>query len=447
MENGLLEVVIILVLILINGFFSMSEMAMASSRRARLSQKVEEGKKRYDAVLKAVDDPGPFLSTVQIAITLIGTIAGAFGGATLAGVIAEAVQDVPVIGPYSRTIGLGAVVLMITFLSVVLGELVPKRIALSRPEEIASATIGPLRVVQTIFLPVVKVLEGTTKLVLKLLGIKKAAGPLVTEDEVRIMIQEGTRHGVFEQSEQEMVEAVFYLGGRKAETFMTPRRDIVWIELDDTPEEIRQKIRDNPELYSFPVCEDGLDNIIGVVDVRDILSTFLDDSFKGIKYIMDEAVFIPESLAALKVLEAFKTRRTGVLFLVDEYGGVQGMVSVQDIVEEIIGGLPGGPEEEQEIVSRGDGTYLVDGGINIDEFNEFFGLEYPDNEEPDYHTLAGLILDHLGVIPATGDKVEHENLTLEIMDMDGIRIDKVLVTVNERPRTGSDRDRSGDAEQ
>ncbi|WP_427156813.1 hemolysin family protein [Aliinostoc sp. HNIBRCY26] len=423
-----LEILIILVLIIANGVFSMSEMAIVSARKVRLQQLANQGDAKARAALKLAESPNNFLSTVQVGISLIGILTGAFGGATIAESLASYVKRVPVLAAYSQPISFGIVVLIITYLSLIIGELVPKRLALSNPERIASTVAIPMRALAALASPAVHLLSASTEMVLRLLGITASEEPLVTEEEIKILIEQGTEAGTFEEAEQDMVERVFRLGDRPVNSFMTPRPDIVWLDLDDSAEENREKITENA--YSrYPICQGGLDNVLGIIPVTDILAR----SFRGepldLTVGLRQPVFLPESTRGLKVLELFKQTATHMALVVDEYGVIQGLLTLNDIMSEIVGDVPASPEEDEpQAVQREDGSWLLDGMLAVEEFFELFDLEELEFEERgSYQTLGGFVITHLGRIPNAADHFEWEGMRIEVMDMDGNRVDKVLV--------------------
>lgn len=418
---------IILALILLNGFFSMAEMAIISSRRARLKAKAEAGKAGYRRALHASEHPSRYLSTIQIGITLIGILSGAFGGTTFARPLAEFLSTLPYIGRYAQAISLGCVVLSITILSIVLGELTPKRLALSRPEPIAATVVPVLELIAVIFRPIVSFLSYATSLILKLLRVAETSDQAITEEEIRGVLLEGERHGIVEKNERSMVEGVFYLGDRPVETFMTHRSELAWLEQDADPQTVRSVALTAMDQTIFPVAVESLDDVVGVVSARELLASLLDGSYAGLKPLIRKPNFVPGTMPALKAFDVFKQDGTDTLLVIDEYGGMAGTLSIRDLVEEIVGELssPGG--EEEEIVKREDGSYLLGGLLNVDDFTELFGLEKFIPEHREYHTLAGFILDVLGVIPRTGETFSWQGFRFEIVDMDGNRIDKVLV--------------------
>jgi putative hemolysin len=428
MSSITFEILIILVLIIANGVFSMSEMAIVSARKVRLQQLANQGDAKAMAALKLAESPNHFLSTVQVGISLIGILTGAFGGATIANRLAVYVKLVPFLAPYSEPISFGVVVLIITYLSLIVGELVPKRLALNNPERIASTVAIPMRALSAIASPMVYLLSASTDLILRLLGITASTEPQVTEEEIKILIEQGTEAGTFEEAEQDMVERVFRLGDRPVSYLMTPRPDIVWLDLDDSAEENRQKMVDSA--YSrYPVCQAGLDNVLGVIPVTDLLAR----SFRGepldLTVGLRQPVFVPESTRGLKVLELFKQTITHMALVVDEYGVIQGLVTLNDIMSEIVGDVPSTDGQDQpQAVQREDGSWLLDGMLPVEEFLELFGMEEWESEERgSYQTLGGFVITHLGRIPAAADHFEWQSMRIEVMDMDGNRVDKVLV--------------------
>ncbi|MFN6465857.1 MAG: hemolysin family protein [Nostoc sp. DedVER02] len=441
MSSITFEILIILVLIIANGVFSMSEMAIVSARKVRLQQLANQGDAKAKAALKLAESPNHFLSTVQVGISLIGILTGAFGGATIANRMAVYVKLVPFLAPYSEPLSFGIVVLLITYLSLIVGELVPKRLALNNPERIASIVAIPMQALAAIASPVVFLLSASTDLILRVLGITASTEPQVTEEEIKILIEQGTEAGTFEEAEQDMVERVFRLGDRPVSYLMTPRPDIVWLDLDDSPEENRQKMVDSA--YSrYPVCQSGLDNVLGVIPVTDLLAR----SFRGepldLTVGLRQPVFVPESTRGLKVLELFKQTITHMALVVDEYGVIQGLVTLNDIMSEIVGDVPSTDGQDQpQAVQREDGSWLLDGMLPVEEFLELFGMEEWESEERgSYQTLGGFVITHLGRIPAAADHFEWQSMRIEVMDMDGNRVDKVLVV----PKATKSADRKSD---
>lgn len=423
------EVSIILVLILINGLLSMTEIALVSSRKARLQQRVNEGEKKAQTALDLANDPTSFLATIQIGITLVGVLAGAFGGATLARTVNQWLVQFPFIEPYSMTVSFIGVVLIIGYMSLLLGELVPKRLALNNPEKVATVMAKPMRYLTKLAQPVVGTLSITSDIVLRLLGVKAIKEAPVTEEEVKVMIEQGTQAGVFEAAEQDMLVGVFRLGDLRVGHFLTPRTEIEWLDIDDTTEEHRQIIIESGR-SRFPVAQGSLDNVMGVVQSKDMLVAFLKGGTVDLRENLREPLFVPESMPALKVLELIGDTRLPMVLVIDEFGGLQGLVTVNDILEAIVGDISvRGEMDEPEIVQRDDGSWLLDGMLTIDEVSELLQLgEFPGLKEGHYQTLAGFIITHLGRIPSPGDYFEWEAMRFEIVDMDGLRVDKVLVS-------------------
>lgn len=416
------QILVIFLLILLNGLFAMSETAVFASRRARLKHLANEGDAKARKALGLAENPNRFLPTVQLGITLIGVLAGAFGGALIAGAMAAQMGRVPFLAPYAHPISLAVVVVLITYFSMLIGELVPKRVALQNPERIASGIAGLMSFISRALTPIVWFLGKSTDLVLRFLRIKPNKEPPVTEEELQVLLEQGTQAGVFEEAEQDMVEGVFSLGDRRVNALMTPRNEIVWLDVNDSAAEIRRKIADSP--YSrYPVCVDSLDHILGVVKVKDVLLADVQDG-KQLKQLVRPALFIPETAFGSRALEMFKGGKAEIVLIVDEFGVVQGLLTLSDIMEEIVGDLEVG---EPQATQRQDGSWLLDGMLPVDEFKDIFKIEQlPDEEE--YETLGGFVMMYLGRIPLTDEQFEWKGLRFEIEDMDDKRVDKILVT-------------------
>jgi putative hemolysin len=422
------EILFIVLLLVGNGVFAMSELAIVSARKVRLRQMCESGDSRACAALDLAISPDRFLSTIQIGITLVGILAGAFGGATIAEQLGQQISRVPSLAPYGEAIGVGIVVLGITYFSLIIGELVPKRFALNHPEQIAKLVARPMKLLSRIMSPIVSLLSVSTSAVLTLLRMKQPTEPPVTEDEIRILIEQGTQAGVFEEAEQEMVQQVFKLADRRVVSLMTPRLDIVWLDVRASREELRKTIAES-HFSRFPVCRDSFDEILGVVKAKDMLALCLGDEEMNLTSVMKSPLFVPESRSALEVLEVFKSSATHLALIVNEYGSIEGLVTTNDILEAIVGDIaPANPQFESYATQREDGSWLLDGALPIDEFKEIFDVRLlPSEERADYQTLAGFILFYLGRVPQAADHFQWNGLRFEIMDMDGKRIDKVLV--------------------
>jgi len=417
------QILIIIAIILINAIFVLSEMSVASSRKARLQQRVNEGDKRAITVLHLIENPNLFLATVQIGITLVGVFVGAVGGVTLSKPLSSLLARAPWLVNYADSIALGIVVIGITFVSIVLGELVPKRIALHNPERIAATLAGPMIVVSRVFKPFVWLLGRITDFVLKIMGVEPGNEPPVTEEEIQLLIDQGTQAGVFEEAEHDMVEGVFSLADQRVYSLMTPRPDIVWLDVDDTIEDIRQKISEC-NFSRFPVRQGSLDMIVGIVKARDLLMRSLNDEPIILKDLLKPAFFVPETMFASKALEIFKEKGTDMLLVIDEFGALQGILTINDILEEIVGAME---IEEPQATQRQDGSWLLDGMLEVDEFKEIFSLPLLPHEN-EYETLSGFVMMSLGRLPQPTDRFEWHGLNFEVIDMDGRRVDKVLVT-------------------
>ena len=417
------EIIIVLSIILVNTLFVLSEMSVASSRKARLQQRVNDGDQRASTVLQLIENPNLFLATVQIGITLVGVFVGAVGGATFAGPLSGVLAGIPALSPYANTLAFAIVVLAITLVSIVLGELVPKRIALHNPERIASILAGPMMVVSTLFRPLVWILGRLTDLILKMLGIEPGKEPPVTEEEIQLLIDQGTQAGVFEEAEQDMVEGVFSLADQRVYSLMTPRPDIVWLDISDSVEEIRQKLVES-EFSRFPVRQGSLDSIVGIVKARDLLVQSLNNEPILLKNLLKPAFFVPETMFASRALEVLKEKGTDMLLVIDEFGALQGLLTINDILEEIVGEME---IDEPQATQRQDGSWLLDGMLEVDEFKEIFDLPVLPHED-EYETLSGFVMVSLGRVPQPTDRFEWHGLKFEVMDMDGRRVDKVLVT-------------------
>ena len=417
------EILAIFLLILLNGFFAMSEAAILAARKARLQHRLNEGDDRSRLALGLAESPNRFLPTVQIGITLVSILTGAVGGATLADFLAGRLEQVPALTAYSHSLALAIVIVPITFFSLLLGELVPKRLALYSPERIASAVAGTMLVIAKMFSPLVWFMGKSTDLILRLLRIKPVKEPPVTEEEIQVLLDQGTQAGVFEEAEQDMVEGVFSLSDRRVNSLMTPRNEIVWLDINDSPEDIHRKIADSP-FSRFPVCVDSLDHVLGVVKATRLLLAGIKGGQMQLKQILTPAIFIPETAFGSRALEMFKEGTTELMLVIDEFGVVQGLLTFYDILEEIVGELE---TEEPQATQRQDGSWLLDGMLPVDEFKEIFNMRKLPQEE-EYETLGGFVMTHMGRIPKATDQFEWSGLRFEVMDMDDKRVDKILVT-------------------
>lgn len=399
-----LEIIFILLLIIANGILAMSEIAIVSARKARLQQWANDGDVKAKAALKLASEPNRFLSTVQIGITMVGIFAGAYGGATLAEQLSDALSKFPILDAYSDALGLGIVVLSITYLSLVIGELVPKRLALHSPERIAAMIAQPMTILSRITAPAVALLSFSTDRVLRLFGVREVSEDQVTEEEIKIFIQQGTNTGIFEEVEQEMIERMLHLGDRTISSLMTHRTLVEYIDLENSWEENVQKIRNAPHSF-FPVCQDGLDQVVGIVHVKNLLLQCIDGDPFDLNSALRQPVFVPESIPALKVLESFKRTGNHIALVTDEYGVVQGLVTMTDMLEGIVGDIPTVDElQDLQIIQREDGSWLLDGMLPVDELKDLLRIEFlPSEEKANYQTLGGFIIQQLERIPTPSD--------------------------------------------
>ena len=406
----------------------MSEIAIISARRARLQSKAGKGDERALVVLDLAGTPNRFLSTVQIGITLVGVFTGALGGATIAGPVSNWIGRLSWLAPYADAIAISLVVLVTTYLSLVIGELAPKRLALAHPERIAMVVARPMRALSRMSRPVVRLLSVSTDLMLRVMGVGPANEPPVTEDEIRILLQEGADAGVFDRVEQDMVERILLLDDRRAGGLMTPRPDIIWLDVDDPPEEIRRKIEESG-FSRYPVAEGSLDNILGEVQAKHLLSRLLAGKALGVQAVLEQPLYVPEIMSLLGVLEAFRESHTQMALVIGEYGDLQGLITLNDILEAIVGGIPsvaesGGPE----IIRREDGSWLVDGVLSIDEFKDRFDIgRLPGEDQGLYQSLAGFVTMQIGDIPSVADRFCCKDLCFEVVSIEGPRVDKVLI--------------------
>ncbi|MGI6367787.1 MAG: hemolysin family protein [Anaerolineae bacterium] len=424
------EMGLVLLLIVLNGIFAMAEFAVVSSRTERLQQSAREGHTGAQRALRLASDLDRFLSTVQIGVSLVGVFAGAVGGATLSAPVAAWLKRFPALAPHAQTIALVTVVIGITYLQLVLGELVPKRIALTNPERAASVLSWPMHALSSIMRPAVRLLGWSTNLVLKVLRIEHFERPPVTEEEIRAMLQQGTDAGVIDVVEQDMVESVFLLNDRTASSLMTPRPEVVWLDLDDSPEQLRQEIVAAP-FSRFPVGRESLEQLLGEVKAKDLLIQAWNDEPFDLGPVLHPPLYVPNIMPALTVLEQFKLSGTQLAMVIDEYGSVEGVLTLTDILEAIVGDIPAKDQpEEPQIVERDDGSWLVDGMLTTDDFRRHWEIEtlLPGEAQGMFQTLAGFAMMQLGRVPESADHFVWDGLRFEIVDMDGPRIDKLLIS-------------------
>jgi putative hemolysin len=419
-----MEIFILLGLIVLNGLFVMSEIALVSARKPRLETMAEKGDRKAESALKLSNSPELFLSAAQIGITLIAIMTGVYSGEKFSKELQPSIARIEVLRPYADTISTTIVVIIVTFLSIVFGELIPKRIGLLNAEKLAKIVAGPMRGFAKGTYPIVWLLNKTSNFIFKIFNIKNKKDDSVTEDEIKAIISEGTESGSIEEEEKELINRIFHLGDRNITSLMTHRSDIIWFDLNDNEEKIREKIVQEPHSV-YPICDGNIDNIKGMVSIKDL---YIIDDFTLFRDIVQPAMFVPENNTAYQVMEKFKETKNHSCFIVDEYGSLQGMITLNDILEAIVGDIPQTGIQDYEIIEREDGSYLVDAQIPFYDFlSRFDKADWASDEEYGFDTLAGCILQELERIPHTGDKLKWRGFDFEVMDMDGHRIDKVLV--------------------
>lgn len=427
MSSALTEILIVVALMIANGLFSMSEMAVVSARKARLKQRANSGTPGASAALKLAEEPADFLSMVQIGITLISILTGVFGGATLSDEGARLLRQIEPLAPYAETLSFVLVVTTITFFSLLVGELIPKNLALRNPEGISSFIAPPMNRLARLTAPLVRFLSFSTNTALRLMGIKPSTEPSVTEDEIRVLMHEGTRIGAFEATERDMVGHVFRLSDLQISTLMLPRTELLWLDVNDSKEILCEKLSGS-QISRLPVAQDSLDQVMGMVWTKDLLTALLKGEAFNLRAHLQEPLFLPETTSAMNALRAMRTQGAHNALVLDEYGGLQGMVTVDDILDEIIGDtMPSNMFEEPQIIERADGSWLLDGLLSIEKLKALLGLKILPDEE-DYRTLGGFVMHMLMRIPMSSDVLEHEQWRFEVVDMDGHRVDKVMVS-------------------
>lgn len=423
------EIALILLLIIANGIFSGSEIAVLSARKIRLENLIDQGNSRARAALKLANSPNDFLSTVQIGITLVGILSGAVGGATVAQRLKTLLDGHPTLQPYSEQISVVLVVTIITYLSLVIGELVPKRIALNNPEGIACTVAKPMQMISRLTAPLVHLLGLSTDTLIQMLGIRISNEPSLTEEEIKVLIRQGAESGMFEETEHKMLERVFRLGDRPIKALMTPRIEIVWLDVESPLEETLQEVT-NSSHSRFPVARGSLDHCIGIVRGSRLLSACLSSPEVDLEALLHPPLYVAESTRALNVLEEFKQTGMHMALVTNEYGGIEGAVTLNDLMEAIVGDLPSLEDwDDPLVVQREDGSWLIAGSLDVHDFKDVIGRDaIPDEDSGSFYTLGGFILHFFGKIPRSGEGFEWSGLHFEVMDMDGTRVDKVLIT-------------------
>jgi len=425
------ELGVILLLVLLNGAFAMSELAIVSSRRSRLQAMLRKGSPGAEAALALAEDPQRFLPTVQVGITLVGIVAGAFGGARLAATLGEGLARVPGLGPFATEIAFALVVVLITYLSLILGELVPKQLALRNPEKVAVVVARPLALLARWSAPIVWLLGQSSAIVLRLFGPAGRSDPTVTEEEVKAVVAEGAQAGALEHEERHMIERVLRLADKPVRALMTPRNDLAWLDRSDPPEEIAARLRSR-DVTRFIVADGRVDNVVGVVVVKDLLDQLLAGEPLSLDKALRTPLALPDTLSALDALERLRGDRLGLMLVLDEYGSFEGVVTASDLLEAIVGDLGSpAPEQAGEVTVRHDGSLLLDGSMPLDELRARLDLPPPPGARI-YHTVAGLMLALLQRVPKEGDRIVWAGWRFEIVDMDGRRVDKVLARREEQ---------------
>ena len=421
------QLLVIALLLLLNGFFAMSELAIVSARRVRLKQMAKAGSRGAAAALRLMDDPVKFLSTVQVGITMVGIVAGAYSGATLADPLAHYLQGIPFIGGHARTVALGTVVVAVTYFSLVIGELVPKRIALNHAEAIAVAVAPFMRVLASAGAPIVWFLRASTQAVMALFRLKPAAESVVTEEEVKALIAEGASAGVFHPQEREMIEGVLRIGDRSVRSIMVPRQAVVWLDVEESPEEVFATIAESGH-SRYPVARGDIEQVIGVAHTKDLLEQLHRHGTIDVAAVAVEPPFVVDRMPVLRLLERFKSSPVHMAMVVDEHGSFEGVVTPTDILTAIAGDLPQSEEEgEPQAVQRDDGSWLVDGLMPVDDVERTLGIRGM-SEEGDFNTIAGFVLHQLGHLPVAGEHFDWRGWRFEVVDLDGRRIDKILAS-------------------
>jgi putative hemolysin len=426
------DVFILFLLIFLNALFVMAEIALVSARKARLEMMAEKGNENAKVALELSQHPDIFLSTAQIGITLISIVTGVYSGEKFSADLQPLIENISFLQPYAATISTAIIVILVTFLSIILGELIPKRIGLTRSERIACAVARPMKLLSRLTHPLVWLLTRITNFTFRIFGIHPSQDNIVTEEEIKAIISEGTEHGTIEEAEQEIIERVFHLGDRNITSLMTHRSDIIWLDYNKTLTEVRDTIRRSPH-SAYPLCDKQIDELKGIIHIKDL---FTAQSETKLKDLLKPALFVPDNNTAYQVLERFKETKIHSCFIVDEYGTLLGMITINDILEAIVGDIPQSGQDDYEIVERKDGSFLVDAQIPFYDFLEKFEKAdwIKEDEQQKYDTLAGFILHELEHIPQTGETFDWRGFKFEIIDMDGHRIDKVMVKISEEIR-------------
>ncbi len=423
-----------LVLTLLNGFFALSEISIISVNRNRIEHQAQEGSKRAQTVLRLLQNPEDFLSAVQVGITLIGIVSGAYGGAALSGDVQAWLLTIPVLAPYASTLSLVVVIGGITYFSIVIGELIPKTIALGNSDSIALAVAPVIKVFTSLTMPLVKLLSGSTNLAIKLFGIKEPAEEKMSEEEIRQIIKTAGRQGILAKEELELHQNIFVYSDQRAKNLRTHRMEVEWIDINTTVEGIKEGIKSSAH-SKFPVCDGSLDNLVGVLQSKDFYEYLLSDQQEPLSSILQKPLYISESMLANSVLNLFKRQKQYLGIVIDEFGAIEGIITLHDILESIVGDLPDVDEQDEPaIVRRDDGSLLVSGSILARDLNRWLEQELIPEESEAFSTLAGFIIYHLDRFPKVGETFRYKDFDLEILDMDGVRVDKILLSHKPEPQ-------------
>lgn len=424
-----MDVLILLFLILLNGVFAMAEIAIVSARKVRLQQWADDGHHGAQAALELADTPTRFLSTVQIGITSISIMSGVYGEQAIALHLQEWMDDYALLAPYANIVSTILMVVVVTLLSLILGELVPKRLAMHNPELIAAVMARPMRWLSRVTSPLVRLLSGATDTALRLLGSSSSKEPSITEEEIRVLMEQGADEGIFERAEQELVENIFRLDDRKVASIMTPRKEIEALDLED-PLEDNLALLQSTVCSRFPVVKGSLEQVVGIISAKDILNQLLDGKPIDIASLVKPPLYVPATVSPMQLMEQFKKTRNHLALVVDEYGELEGLVTMNDVLGTIVGDLPTESlVDDEEAVEREDGSWLIDGMMGLDKFKDLFDLEdeLPGEDSGNIHTVGGFVMFQLGRVPAVADRFEWEEFQFEVLDMDKTRVDKVMV--------------------
>lgn len=405
----------------------MTEIAIVTSRKARLEKMADDGDKRAGFALKLAEEPNQLLSTIQIGITLIGVVTGAFGGAAIASQLTPVFEKSEALAPFSEELSMFIVIALTTYLSLIIGELVPKRIGMSNPEKVALVLAKPMFYFSKIGKPLIWLLSKSTELVLKIFGVKASKEPDVTEEEITQLIEQGVYSGVVEKIEHEMVEQIFYMGDQRLGDILTPRTYLEWIDLGD-PLEVNLEIMSTSNHSAFPVGLDTLDNFRGIIHTKEVFTQLIKKEEFKLEDCVEDALVLPEAMMAFQALEKIKDSGKHQAVVIDEYGGIEGFVTLHDFIESIVGDMPNLEDIDPKIIQRDETSWLADGLISVEAFKRYFDIDELEDLRSEAHTLGGYITTYLGDIPKVNDSIQIEDLKLEVVDMDHVRVDKVLIT-------------------